>query len=134
MQPSSCSCASGRMQARIPTCTNGSSLCRRPTHFCLARTPLSNTRCSSSALASAQAIEDPWIETFSAATAPSSSGLPQLNDVCREAMATLRMPTLRNEEYRFTELAPLTQASVFLPEGPSDAQVASWLADVERYE
>lgn len=47
-----------------------------------------------------------------------------MNDACREAMATLRMPTLRNEEYRFTDLAPLTQASVFLPEGPSDAQVA----------
>ena len=101
---------------------NSKTLRRVATHLRRSLYMQLNTQCS--AAATAQAIEDPWIDQMSTAMRGSVPPLNDLNDICREAMASLRLPTLRNEEYRFTDLAPLTRASVYVSEGPSDAQLA----------
>lgn len=63
-------------------------------------------------------IEDPWIHHF--ATVVDNDGLDGLRDSCLESLRSLRMPTLRNEEYRFTDLSPLTRSDIYVAEIPSD--------------
>jgi len=46
--------------------------------------------------------------------------LASLQSSCLAALATERMPTTRNEEYRFTDVSPLLQRS-FAPTEASDA-------------
>ena len=49
-----------------------------------------------------------------------TAGLEDLNQSCVESLKSLRMPTLRQEEYRFTDLSPLTRSSVYVADMPSD--------------
>ena len=35
-----------------------------------------------------------------------------LSSSCREALHSLRMPTMKNEAFRFTDLAPLTKSTI----------------------
>ncbi len=77
-------------------------------------------------------IEDVWIEQFSSSVIENGTdvqgGLRPLNDVCRRTLSSLRVPTLRNEEYRFTDLSPLTNASLYWAEGASDTVVSELVA------
>lgn len=60
---------------------------------------------------SVSAPEDKWIaRTVKDVPAPAS--LAGLRDKCNGALATMRMPTTRNEEYRFTDIAPLLRSNV----------------------
>jgi Fe-S cluster assembly protein SufD len=80
----------------------------------------------------ADRIEDAWIEQFSSSVVEKGmdvqGGLRPLNDVCRQTLSSLRVPTLRNEEYRFTDLSPLTNASLYWAEGASDADITELVA------
>jgi Fe-S cluster assembly protein SufD len=66
--------------------------------------------------------EDKWIAHTLEATAAEDDSVPQvlsaLRSSCTSALATMRMPTAKNEEYRYTDLAPLTQSSVVSPRAP----------------
>lgn len=64
-------------------------------------------------------IEDPWIRQF-ATVVVDNGGLDGLRESCVESLKSLRMPTLRNEEYRFTDLSPLTRSDMYVAENPSD--------------
>ena len=35
-----------------------------------------------------------------------------LSSSCREALHSLRMPTMKNEAFRFTDLTPLTKSTI----------------------
>lgn len=63
-------------------------------------------------------IEDPWIQQ-SFAVVLDTAGLEDLNQSCVESLKSLRMPTLRQEEYRFTDLSPLTRSGVYVADTPS---------------
>lgn len=56
---------------------------------------------------------------------PSSCSVPSpvaaLRSSCQSALATLRMPSTRNEEYRYTDISPLLNAA--LVPAPADAAV-----------
>lgn len=40
--------------------------------------------------------------------------LTRLQAACTAALSTMRMPTTRNEEYRFTDIAPLLQGTIYV--------------------
>ncbi|GAX78218.1 hypothetical protein CEUSTIGMA_g5660.t1 [Chlamydomonas eustigma] len=70
------------------------------------------------------ALEDQWLaknmQSFHAANTP--DGISAFRAKNWEALQTLRMPTKRNEEYRFTDLSVLTQSTLQAPvssSGPS---------------
>ncbi|EFJ51036.1 iron-sulfur cluster assembly protein [Volvox carteri f. nagariensis] len=69
--------------------------------------------CKSAAVASAIQVapEDKWLARTvkDVATPP---GLVTLREASTGALATLRMPTTRNEEYRFTDISPLLKTAV----------------------
>ncbi|EFN51512.1 hypothetical protein CHLNCDRAFT_59225 [Chlorella variabilis] len=74
---------------------------------------------AATAAAPARAVhlcEDKWIERTLEVIVPESAALPKplasLQASCLSALATLRMPTTRNEEYRFTDLRSLLQHSL----------------------
>jgi Fe-S cluster assembly protein SufD len=87
--------------------------------------------CGTVRAASVEEIEDPWVGQFtsSVGTLESPDGMRGLNDSCRASLASLRIPTPRNEEYRFTDLSPLTGASLYVPDAPSNEVLADLLAD-----
>jgi Fe-S cluster assembly protein SufD len=124
MQPIA-GCGTNLRAARIHVASkNRKSTSGHPPGTCRRR--LSSLHCT--ALAT-ENIEDAWIGQFASAvgTAGPIRGLKQLNDVCRETLTSLRIPTPRNEEYRFTDLTPLTQSSMYISEGPSDAQLSEFV-------
>lgn len=51
---------------------------------------------------------------------PLPCSLANLQSSCLSALATTRMPTTRNEEYRFTDISPVLQQSLG-PAAPADA-------------
>ncbi|GIL47358.1 hypothetical protein Vafri_4195 [Volvox africanus] len=82
--------------------------------------------CKNAALASASASqlapEDKWLaRTVKEVAVPPS--LVSLRETSNGALATLRMPTTRNEDYRFTDISPLLRTAVE-PAAPG-AQVPS---------
>ena len=83
----------------------------------------------------ADRIEDVWIEQFSSSVVEKGTdvqgGLRPLNDVCRQSLSSLRVPTLRDEAYRFTDLSPLTKASLYLSEGARGAGGAGGALDAD---
>lgn len=62
----------------------------------------------------ASEVEDKWIARNVAPTASQAARpeLSALRNSCASALATMRMPTTRNEEYRFTDISALTSASL----------------------
>ncbi len=79
----------------------------------------------------ADKIKDVWIEQFSSSVLGKGKGvqgLRPLNDVCRQTLPSLRVPTPRDEEYRFTDLSALTRTSLYTAEGASDADVSEFVA------
>jgi Fe-S cluster assembly protein SufD len=79
------------------------------------------------AFAVAEDIEDPWVHQFSSSvgTVASPAELRGLNESCQACLSSLRIPSLRNEEYRFTDLSPLTRASVYVSEPASDSDLSA---------
>eukprot|EP00887_Chlorella_sp_A99_P005803 scaffold1.g5803.t1 len=74
--------------------------------------------------------EDKWIARSLEAVAPRAdvpAGLTRLQDACRAAAGTLRLPTTRNEEYRFTDLSGLSAAALAPPSPAPDAAVVAAL-------
>lgn len=67
--------------------------------------------------------EDKWIERTLEAVVLDSASLPAplaaLQSGCLSALATARMPTTRNEEYRFTDVSPVLQATLAPGAGPT---------------
>lgn len=66
-------------------------------------------------------MEDPWIEQFVSNTVLPDidrHGLEGLNRSCMESLASLGMPTLRQEEYRFTDMSPLTRSGLYVAQNP----------------
>ncbi|KAI8464572.1 MAG: iron-sulfur cluster assembly protein [Monoraphidium minutum] len=82
-----------------------------------------------SAAAVATQVEDKWlaknVAPLAAQEAP--AGLAALRSSCVPALATLRVPTTRNEEYRFTDVAALTAAA--LAPAPAGAVVDAGLLE-----
>lgn len=69
-------------------------------------------------------VEDAWIRgTLDAASAPAPPQLAGLRGACRSALATVRMPTTRQEAWRFTDVAPLLAAP--LAAAPASAALAA---------
>ncbi|KAG2445647.1 hypothetical protein HXX76_000257 [Chlamydomonas incerta] len=67
----------------------------------------------SGAVASAVVAEDKWLaRTVKDVATPSS--LATLREQSRSALATLRMPSTRNEDYRYTDITPLLRTNVQL--------------------
>ncbi|KAI8107318.1 hypothetical protein M9434_001960 [Picochlorum sp. BPE23] len=88
-------------------------------HMCSARTD------NVMATVSPSDIEDPWLAqvasvAFDGTQSPAMEGL---NDVCASAVKSLRVPTTRNEEYRFTDLSCLTGLDACVPETPTEDMV-----------
>ena len=88
-------------------------------HRCSARTD------NVMATVSPSDIEDPWLAqvasvAFDGSQSPEIEGL---NEVCASAVRSLRVPTARNEEYRFTDLSPLTGLDVYVPEPPTEDRI-----------
>ncbi|KXZ47412.1 hypothetical protein GPECTOR_35g850 [Gonium pectorale] len=94
----------------------------------IAHVRLTHKPCKSAAVASAVQTtpEDKWLARTvkEVATPPSLAALRQQSN---SAIATLRMPSTRNEEYRFTDITPLLRTNV--EPAPAHAEVpASLLA------
>lgn len=83
---------------------------------------------AAAAPAARMAAEDKWIERTLQAMVPESASLPSplanLQSICLSALATARMPTTRNEEYRFTDIGPVLQQSLAPGAGGEAASVA----------
>ena len=63
---------------------------------------------------------------LSSARSPSPFGsLANLQSACVAALATARMPTTRNEEYRFTDVSPVLQLSLTPAGGAADGVAAT---------
>jgi Fe-S cluster assembly protein SufD len=67
------------------------------------------------------------VAPLSAAAAAPPAALAGLRSSCQAALATLRMPSTRNEEYRYTDIAPLLAGS--LTAAPGDAAVDAQLLE-----
>ena len=81
---------------------------------------------------SPEEIEDPWIAEFAEKVFPRESEdtiFQTLNESCGAALRSLRMPTLRNEEYRFTDLSPLTRAGLYIPKPPSVSDISTTVSN-----
>lgn len=81
-------------------------------------------------VASRAAMEDPWIDHFASDillsnTSGRPAGLTGLNQSCEGALQSLRMPSLRQEEYRFTDLSPITRSRLYVAETPSEGALES---------
>lgn len=66
--------------------------------------------------------EDKWIARTLAPLNSSAvpSSLKAINSSSLDTMRTLRMPTTRNEEYRFTDISPLLKATLQMANGNAD--------------
>ncbi|KAK9797425.1 hypothetical protein WJX73_000714 [Symbiochloris irregularis] len=77
--------------------------------------------------------EDPWLARTLSSFASLQSSQPspwlqQLRDSCQQALQTQRMPTTRNEAFRFTDVSPILKSSFQMSTGTdavSSSQVAS---------
>ena len=71
--------------------------------------------------------EDRWIAHTLDAVAPSDTPaqLANVRSSCLSALATQRMPTTKNEEYRFTDLTPVLKSTVQVPSVASSDAIAS---------
>jgi Fe-S cluster assembly protein SufD len=81
--------------------------------------------------------EDKWIAQSLASVAPPIANddevrvpppLRALRSSCRTALSTMRIPTSKNEEYRFTDVSPLLQHALELPSAPSEEAVSAAVA------
>jgi Fe-S cluster assembly protein SufD len=102
---------------------------RRTTLLAAAAAAASAPSANSNSASAAQ--RDGWLQanvaplaTATASAAPAS--LAALNAACSALLPAMRVPTTRNEEYRFTDLAPLTSAGLVAssPASLDDARVA----------
>lgn len=89
-----------------------------------AAAPSANSNSNSASAAQ----RDGWLQANVAPLAATSAtpSLAALNASCAALLPALRVPTTRNEEYRFTDLAPLTSAGLVAssPASLDDARVA----------
>jgi Fe-S cluster assembly protein SufD len=80
--------------------------------------------------AAAAKAEDRWIAA--ALDAVGAIGAPQplaaLRGSCLAALATTRMPTTKNEEYRFTDVGPILRAALAVPATPAPEALAAAVA------
>lgn len=120
--------------SRKPTpCHLGASL-TQPAHHVFARASMSShTRsAATSAMATSATAEDKWIAHTLDAVSPSDANSPaqlaSLRSSCLSALATQRMPTNRNEEYRFTDVSSVLQSTLITPSPVSADLIASAVA------
>lgn len=82
----------------------------------------SKVRSSTAIRASASVvdIEDRWISDFVKENehGMGEKALESLRSSCTAALKTARVPTTRNEEYRFTDVSELTKNPVYVPDAP----------------
>lgn len=84
------------------------------------------------ATASSEVAEDKWIAHILDAVSPSDAAIPAqlsgLRSSCLTALATQRMPTNKNEEYRFTDISPVLQSTLVAPSAVSADLVTAAVA------
>lgn len=76
--------------------------------------------------ASSTDIEDQWISQVFSSVEQSKDhdgSLQSFNAACLSALKSTRLPTSRNEEYRFTDLSELSTRPVYVPEIPEKSRV-----------
>eukprot|EP01026_Neomeris_dumetosa_P057701 TRINITY_DN5327_c0_g1_i2.p1 TRINITY_DN5327_c0_g1~~TRINITY_DN5327_c0_g1_i2.p1 ORF type:complete len:488 (+),score=37.20 TRINITY_DN5327_c0_g1_i2:176-1639(+) len=71
--------------------------------------------------------QDQFVGQITNLTKPLQNGsllpIQSMVDECQEVASTLSMPTTRDEEYRFTDIKYITQASIADPQPPSRQQI-----------
>ena len=100
-------------------CHLGASLVQ-PAHPVFARASLSShTRYAVAASSPAATAEDKWIAHTLDEVSRSGAAIPDqlqgLRSTCLSALATQRMPTNKNEEYRFTDISTVLQSTLVAP-------------------
>jgi len=87
---------------------------------------------AAAATASSAVAEDKWIaHTLDAASpfdAAITAQLSSLRSSCLAALSTQRMPTNKNEEYRFTDISPVLQSTLIAPSAVSADLVTTAVA------
>jgi len=105
-------------------CHFGASLTQQA-HSVFGRASLpSQTRsAAATAIAPSAIAEDKWIAHTLDAVSPSDATTPtqlsSLRSSCLTALATQRMPTNKNEEFRFTDISPVLQSTLVVPSAVS---------------
>ncbi|KAL4531891.1 hypothetical protein Ndes2437B_g02327 [Nannochloris sp. 'desiccata'] len=114
-------------------CYLGASIAQQA-HPVFARATLSSQTRSAAATATAPSAtaEDKWIAHTLDAVSPSDAATPaqlsSLRSSCLAALATQRMPTNKNEDYRFTDISPVLQSTLVAPSAVSADLVATAVA------
>lgn len=76
-------------------------------------------------MAAAEAIEDRWMSQVFEETRDleRDASLESLYNTCSSALKSLRVPTARNEDYRFTDLSVLSRSPVYAPKNPVSEKI-----------
>jgi len=76
-------------------------------------------------VAAAEAIEDRWMSQVFEETRDleRDASLESLYNTCSSALKSLRVPTARNEDYRFTDLSVLSRSPVYAPKNPVSEKI-----------
>lgn len=98
----------------------------RPGFAAAGRRPVVVCHASTASPVAVAAAEDKWlarnvVPLVQSAASAGAAGLAELRASCQPALSTMRMPSTRNEEYRFTDLTPVLSNSLAL--APADAAV-----------